>query len=128
MKNFIKEELRKKLNIYNMLEAIEIIDKHDYLQKGFKYVINNSTSNDAPYHNLNHLLTILKYVYNGLEVEGITDKEEVKNILIAALFHDVDHSAGKKKDDENIIMAKSAIKKFSDTENMDLDLDISNLM
>jgi len=54
----INESLKNK---NKELEAIEIIDKYDYLQKAFKYIILNNSSNNSPYHNLNHLLTVLKY-------------------------------------------------------------------
>lgn len=109
-----------------MREAIEIIGEHTYLQKGVKYIINNSKSNHVPYHNFNHLLTVLKYVHKGLEVEGITDEEEVKNILVAALFHDVDHSSGKETDDINVATAKETIRAFSESTGVELDFDITD--
>lgn len=31
-----------------ILEAIEIIDKYEYLQKAFKYILLNSKSNNGP--------------------------------------------------------------------------------
>lgn len=109
-----------------MIEAIHVIGTYEYLQKGFKYIINHSKSNNVPYHNLNHLLTVLKYVHNGLQVEGITDKEEVKNILVAALFHDVDHSSGKETDDVNVATAKETIRTFSKSTGVELDFDITD--
>lgn len=105
------------------LEAIEIIDKYDYLQKAFKYIILNSNSNDRPYHNLNHLLTVLKYCYLGAIEEFITDEKELSELLLTAIFHDVNHSGGKKTDDINIKNSKRVIKEFVELENIDVNID-----
>jgi len=109
-----------------ILEAIEIIDKHDYLKKAFKYIILNSKSNHHPYHNLNHLLTVLKYCYLGALSENVKDEKELRELLIAAIFHDVDHTAGKEKDDVNIKNSKKAIKSFVEQEDIDVDLEKIN--
>jgi hypothetical protein len=111
-----------------MKEAIEIIDEHVYLQKAFKYIIKNNKSNGIPYHNLNHLLTVLKYVYDGIKAEGIVDEDVIKCMLIAALFHDVDHSGGKEKDDVNVARSKIAIQRFFGESNVPFDVDIANEM
>jgi hypothetical protein len=91
------------------LSVIEIINKYDYLSKAFKYIVENNDSNYAPYHNINHLLTVTKY--------------DVKNMLIAAIFHDFNHSAGKKKDAANIADAKAGIKEFVEKEDIKVDID-----
>ena len=107
------------------LEAIEIIDKFDYLKKAFKYIILNNNSNDNPYHDLNHLLTVIKCCYHGAIAENIS-KKSLKELLIAAIFHDVNHSGGKKTDEENIKEAKKVIKNFIELENIDVDIDAVN--
>lgn len=104
------------------LQAIEIIDKHDYLQKAFKYILLNNKSNDNPYHDLNHLLTVMKYCYQGAKKENVTGKA-LKELLITAIFHDVNHSGGKKSDEENIKMSKKAIKEFVESEDIDVSLE-----
>ena len=109
-----------------ILEAIEIIDKYEYLQKAFKYILLNSKSNNGPYHNLNHLLTVLKYCYLGATSEGIKDEKELKELLIAAIFHDVNHTIGKEKDDVNVQNSKDAIGKFVKQEEIDADTDYMN--
>jgi len=108
------------------LEAIEIIDKYEYLQKAFKHIILNNSSNNGPYHNLNHLLTVLKYSYLGAVSEGIKNEKELKELLISAIFHDVNHTIGKEKDDVNVQNSKNAIKKFTKQEEIDVDLDYVN--
>jgi hypothetical protein len=107
------------------LEAIEVIDKFDYLQKAFKYIVLNSKSNDNPYHDLNHLLTVMKYCYQGAVVENVNGKA-LKELLIAAIFHDANHSGGKKTDEENIEEAKRVMKKFVESENIDVNIESMN--
>lgn len=109
-----------------ILEAIEIIDKYEYLQKAFKYILLNSKSNNGPYHNLNHLLTVLKYCYLGALSEGIKDEKELRELLVAAIFHDVNHTIGKEKDDVNVQNSKDAIDKFVKQEEIDVDTDYMN--
>lgn len=108
------------------LEAIEIIDKYDYLQKAFKYILINSSSNYNPYHDLNHLMTVLKYTYQGAISENLKGDRELRELLLTAIFHDVNHSAGKKTDDINIKNSKKAIKEFVESEKIDVDLDAMN--
>lgn len=110
----------------SILEAIEIIDKYDYLQKALKFIIINSESNNSPYHDLNHLLTVLKYCYQGIEGEKISNKKEVTQLLLSAIFHDVNHTAGKEKDDVNIKNSKKIMKKFIESEKIDVNLDAMN--
>lgn len=108
------------------LEAIEIVDKYDYLQKAFKYIILNSNSNDKPYHNLNHLLTVLKYCYLGALEETISSEKELRELLVSAIFHDVNHSGGKKTDDVNIKNSKKAIKEFVESQDIDVNVESMN--
>jgi hypothetical protein len=122
----ITEASKNKIVTSKVLEAIEIIDKYEYLQKAFKYIILNSSSNNGPYHNLNHLLTVLKYCYLGSTSEGVKDEKELRELLIAAIFHDVNHTIGKEKDDVNVQNSKDAIKKFVKQEEIDADTDYMN--
>lgn len=108
------------------LSIIEIIDKFDFLKKAFKYIVLNNEANYAPYHNINHLLTVTKHTYYALEFEDLLEQKEAKDLLLAAIFHDFNHSAGKKKDDENIKEAKKEVKKFIEKENIKADLDFIN--
>ncbi|MEK6828604.1 MAG: HD domain-containing protein [Nanoarchaeota archaeon] len=120
--NSLNESKSENLN----LEAIEIIDKFEYLQKAFKYILLNSKSNHNPYHDLNHLLTVMKYCYYGAIAEKIKDEKELRELLITAIFHDVNHSGGKKTDDINIKNSKKIIKEFVTSENIDVDSDSMN--
>lgn len=94
------------------MEGIEIIKYHPLLQKAFKYIIDNNQSNYLPYHNLNHLLTVLKYsdyIANG----ELVYYDQRLPLHLAALFHDVNHSGGKLKDSENIKNAKDTFYDFA---------------
>lgn len=95
------------------LSIIEIISKYDLLSQTLKYIISNSNSNYAPYHNLNHLLTVTKHVYYGLKTEGILDGKNGVLSLVSAMFHDFNHSEGKNKDDQNVADAKEGVRKFA---------------
>lgn len=93
------------------MEGIHIIQRSELLQKAFAYIVDNSTSNYLPYHNLNHLLTVLKYVDYLAQEEGVYFDKRMP-LHLAALFHDVNHSGGKLKDSENIENALNAFEKF----------------
>jgi len=100
------------------MEGIEIIRYNPMLQKAFKYIIEKSKSNYLPYHNLNHLLTVLKYADKIAHGEEVYYDKRLP-LHLAALFHDVNHSGGKLKDDENIANAIFAFEDFA-AEYMDL--------
>jgi len=100
--------------------TIDIINKHPELQKGFSWIMKNSTSNNLPYHNFNHLLTVMRYTYGACQFYKLTEKEE-KEMLMAALFHDVNHSGGKETDDVNVITAKKTVHNFCHEYNIDID-------
>lgn len=119
-------EVRIPIRLPEHLEAIEIIDKYKYLQKAFKYILLNSKSNQNPYHDLNHLMTVMKYCYQGAIAEGVKDDKEIRELLVAAIFHDANHSGGKKTDDLNIKDAKKIIKDFVESEEVDVDLENIN--
>lgn len=93
------------------MEGIEIIRYNPLLQKALKFIVENSSSNYLPYHNLNHLLTVLKYsdlIAHGEEVYY----DQRTSLHLASLFHDVNHSGGKLKDSENIDNAISSFQQF----------------
>ena len=101
-----------------MKTSISIIYDNPVLKAGLKWINENSTSNMLPYHNLNHLLTVVFYcdtMSNHYKVTG-TDKD---NILLAALFHDVNHTGGKESDVVNVENSKNAIQQFMSTISMD---------
>jgi predicted metal-dependent HD superfamily phosphohydrolase len=87
--------------------GIEIIQSEPLLKRAFKWIIENSTSNHLPYHNLNHLLTVLKYC-DYIATGEMVYYDNRMELYLAALFHDVNHSGGKLSDEENIRDAKES--------------------
>jgi len=98
---------------------IETISKYPNLRKALKYIILTNTANNAPYHNLNHLLTVTKHCYNALEYSALESEE----LLMASLFHDYNHSMGKEMDGINVSVAQSELIRFIENQNIDLDID-----
>lgn len=102
------------------IEALDIIKKFN-LGNYLKIVIKESKSNNAPYHNLNHVLCMVKNIYIICNNEDVK-KEDIQTLIIAALFHDFNHSQGKKTDDENIKIAIKACNKYIEEENLRLNV------
>ncbi len=116
----------KRFEAYYGLDPLEIIKKYkldDYL----KTVLTESKSNNAPYHNINHVLCMVKNTYIIGQVEGL-GKNEIRTLVISALFHDFNHSEGKKSDDENIKTAIKAVKKYILEKDKDIEDDIINII
>ena len=104
------------------MNFVEVFKKFDYLGEALSYIIKNSKSNFSPYHNLNHNLVVTVFSYYIGHSEKLSDKE-MKELLIAAIFHDYNHTAGEQKDDVNIKNAKDGVKKFVEDNDVDVDLD-----
>ena len=92
-----------------MLDIIK--EEKDILPRAFRYIVSKSRSNYAPYHSLNHVLRVMYYCNEGCTFHSITGKLRV-NILLAALFHDFNHSMGERPDSENVEMAIAGVKDF----------------
>jgi len=88
--------------LYGILEIIT--DNKDVLPRAFRYLVDHNKSNDAPYHNLNHMLSVTQWCYDGALFHRLDDKTR-NNLLIAALFHDFNHSQGVEDDEWNISVA-----------------------
>ncbi len=104
------------------IDEIEIVKTYPELVKGFSWKMKNSKSNDLPYHNFNHLLTVVRYCFEGSSYYSLDEKDE-RELLLAALFHDVNHSGGKDSDDINVKVAKSTVTNFIRDYNIDVDID-----
>lgn len=98
-------------------------EKYDNLSKALRYINDNSKSNDLPYHGLDHVYTVfnhityfLDYYKDELRVKGTSEVNvhEIyeQELLLAALFHDFDHSGGKYPDYVNVQVACDGVKKF----------------
>lgn len=108
-----------------MKSPMSVIIKYDFLGKAFKFIVDNNKSNTAPYHNLNHLLVYTKAVEDIVEYEyeGEIQIKTRNSMLIAAIFHDFNHSAGRETDDKNIEDAKEGVRKFLEQEKINVDIE-----
>ena len=100
-----------------MIEILNYINNDNTLSKALSYIINTNQSNHNPYHNFNHLLNTAKYALRIGKSENLTEYE-IRNLIIAALFHDVNHTGNLKNSDSmNIGLA---IGKFAEFYNNNL--------
>lgn len=93
----------------NVLNSFKEFNISDYL----KIFMVNNHSNALPYHNFYHSIVvtdaIIEYVTYCLKYDNKPNVEQYRLLLIAALFHDFNHSGGVHDDEWNINQAKSDI-------------------
>lgn len=78
----------------------------------FRVVFNYARNLDNPYHNFRHLFHMLWLCYNACQYYAdVLSKRQMRNLLIAALFHDFDHSGKAGNDDLNIEIAIRGLRK-----------------
>jgi len=88
---------------------VVISEDKDVISRAFRYVVENNKSNNAPYHNLHHMLTVMKYCEAGARYHSLNGKIRA-NLLVAALFHDFNHTQGEKSDKINVELAIEGVK------------------
>jgi len=95
-----------------MKTILQIISEEgDILPRAFRFIVENNSSNAAPYHSLHHMLRVTYHCNEGCIFHNITGRRRV-NLLTAAMFHDFNHSQGKEKDDYNILKALDGLNDF----------------
>ncbi len=79
-----------------------------------KVLFFNAQNIRHPYHNLRHMLHVTYLCYLAIVYYGnkMTPRE-ARNLLIAALFHDFDHSGLSGNDDRNLARAARALQKYA---------------
>lgn len=77
------------------------------------WVFENNISRNLPYHNWYHAMLMVLDCYEGAKYESLGDVE-TGNLLMAALFHDFNHSGGHAADDENIRRALTGLRTARD--------------
>jgi HD superfamily phosphodiesterase len=73
-----------------------------------QYIKEYNPSSDAPYHNNEHMITVYNFCK---DISDSIEHTDTLDLLVAALFHDFNHTMGKEKDNVNI---QRAIEAFSD--------------
>lgn len=86
------------------LKIIKELKLDSYLTSFLK----NNTALTSPYHNLFHSFCVASNCYLIAQDEKL-EPEQIKELVIAGLFHDFNHSQGKLSDEANV---KEAIKQF----------------
>lgn len=82
----------------------------------FKVIFNNAQNLNRPYHNFSHMFYVVwacyqacvYYSYRG----GNLSPRKMRDLLIAAMFHDFDHSGMAGNDDLNIARSVRALEKY----------------
>lgn len=93
------------------MTILQILKDYPIAQKALKHIILTNTANNAPYHNLNHLLTVTRHAHEGLRFDNYYGSM-IEEVLVACLFHDYNHSQGKLPDSENVRVAKEGMVDF----------------
>lgn len=72
----------------------------------FRAVFNNARNLRYPYHNFRHIFHVMWLCYDAcMFYRQQLTKREMRSLLIAAMFHDFDHSGTMGDDDINILRA-----------------------
>lgn len=100
------------------MKIIDILSEYPSLKEGFNFIVKNNKSNLAPYHNLNHMLAVVKHCHDAMEYMNMLDdiNDYVEVFLLSALFHDYNHSMGRRDDSFNVSEAKKGLEEFINKE------------
>jgi 5'-deoxynucleotidase YfbR-like HD superfamily hydrolase len=96
------ESAKREAAIYDMLIGLGL-NVHDHLRRLRGY---NKTQ---PYHNYQHMYQVTLFAAEGADYYGL-DQTEKKHLILAALYHDLNHSGDAAVSDaENIHVACSMV-------------------
>lgn len=98
------EELRLMNHQGALQELLVMFD----LQALYDHFLSFNTALQAPYHNHYHAGCMIINCYEGAYHEGLSEAE-TRQLLIAAMFHDFDHTAGRQSDAVNVKLAGMAV-------------------
>jgi hypothetical protein len=104
----------------------DILTKYG-LEAEFNYIRKYNKSNKLPYHNLGHALQVMyavEKIFWTIHSKSDANLIKCRNMLIAALFHDFNHSGGKHSDDVNINRAIDGLEEFSKYTGSDICVEI----
>lgn len=96
----------------------QIIRNYESLYQGdligyFRIVFNQARNLRYPYHNFRHMLHVTWLCYQACLFYRVDlDSRRMRNLLIAALFHDFDHSGMLGDDDLNIARAVRGLERY----------------
>ena len=96
---------------------VSIYEKYPSTISAIKYIIENSNSNSLPYHGITHTFEVFEACANYV-MDNPEQNIHAHELLIAALFHDFNHSGGKLPDSENVRIAIDGMVQFLYEKNM----------
>jgi len=117
---YILEKLKKFREFVNEKNTIDIeLSKKeiDSIFTDVKKYLSQNNKVENHYHNNKHMMNVFDNcmtLFNEYEEEYDLKSTDKLCLGLAALFHDYGHSGGKLKDDENIEIALTKIKKYLD--------------
>lgn len=83
------------------------------LRKYFKIVFTKAKNLNNPYHNFRHMMHVTWLCYQACSFYADTfNKREMRNLLIASMFHDFNHRGISGPDILNIQLAVAALKEY----------------
>lgn len=83
------------------------------LIKYFQIVFYNAKNVHKPYHNFRHMMHVVWLCHNACNFYSKTlNKREMRNLLVAAMFHDFDHTGKLVEDTQNIAIALEGLNKY----------------
>ena len=93
-------------------DCLAIIEKYE-LGDVVRWILENNPSQALPYHNFSHALWTARYVDAIYQMEVGDTKPTPRELVVAALFHDFDHSGGFFTDDsQNIERAIAGLNRW----------------
>lgn len=101
-----------RLEGFDELRLVRCLE-HYGLVVAYSWFASHNTAANHPYHNNYHGLRVMLNCVDGLTEEPLSFQES-QELLLAAIFHDGDHSGGVVPDCENIRAALALLKKAVD--------------
>lgn len=99
-----------------LLLSVKDICKNVGIEHALEYVLTRNPSNNLPYHNLLHTLSMVDCCFKAATHYNLP-LVSIRPLLVAALFHDFAHSGGKLSDTENIKNAIAGFEHFNMQQN-----------
>ena len=93
-------------------KVLKYIRANENLSHLFEYYLNTCITQSNPYHNTNHTMAMMYHICciyeesNRGKYEFVIDEQGLYILLVCAIFHDYNHSAGKFNDNTNVTTFK----------------------
>ncbi len=112
----MKVKRSKKIQVTGTIPEIICNDKKLYegdLRDYFKIIFTKGQNLSKPYHNFRHIFHVMWLCHDACKFyKNQLSKREMRNLLIAAMFHDFNHTGSTKNDQINIQNALKGLKKY----------------